>query len=58
MTGNLLINVALTFGTGVLHLIQKNHQPDATVFQFIILTLFAAQRAHLKLKATAGHLNN
>jgi len=28
----------LTFGTGVLHLIQINHQPDATVFQFIILT--------------------
>ena len=26
------------FGTGVLHLIQINHQPDATVFQFIILT--------------------
>jgi hypothetical protein len=28
----------LTFGTGVLHLIQINHQPDATVFPFIILT--------------------
>jgi len=28
----------LTFGTGVLHLIQINHQSDATVFQFIILT--------------------
>jgi hypothetical protein len=28
----------LTFGTGVLHLIQINHQPDATIFQFIILT--------------------
>ena len=28
----------LTFGTGVLHLIQVNHQPDATIFQFIILT--------------------
>jgi hypothetical protein len=27
----------LIFGTGVLHLIQINHQPDATVFQFIIL---------------------
>jgi hypothetical protein len=25
-------------GTGVLHLIQINHQPDATVFQFIIVT--------------------
>jgi hypothetical protein len=28
----------LTFGTRVLYLIQINHQPDATVFQFIILT--------------------
>jgi hypothetical protein len=28
----------LTFGTGVLHLIQINYQPDATIFQFIILT--------------------
>jgi hypothetical protein len=27
-----------TFGTGVLHLIQINHRPDATIFQFIILT--------------------
>jgi hypothetical protein len=30
--------VTLTFGTGVLHLIQINHQHDATNFQFIILT--------------------
>jgi hypothetical protein len=29
---------ALTFGTGILHVIQINHQPDATNFQFIILT--------------------
>jgi len=28
----------LTFGTGVLYLIQINHQPDATLFLFIILT--------------------
>jgi hypothetical protein len=28
----------LTFGTGVLNLIQINQQPDATLFQFIILT--------------------
>jgi hypothetical protein len=26
------------FGTGDLRLIQINHQPDATIFQFIILT--------------------
>jgi hypothetical protein len=25
----------LTFGTGVLHLIQINHQPKATIIQFI-----------------------
>jgi hypothetical protein len=28
----------INFGTGVLHLIQINRQPDATIFQFIILT--------------------
>ena len=28
----------LTFGTGDLRLIKINHQPDATIFQFIILT--------------------
>ena len=31
-------NCPLTFGTGVLHLIQINHQPGATICQFIILT--------------------
>jgi hypothetical protein len=30
--------IHLTFHTGVLHLIQINHQHDAPVFQFIILT--------------------
>jgi hypothetical protein len=30
--------VYLNFGTGIIYLIQINHQPDATVFQFIILT--------------------
>jgi hypothetical protein len=29
----------LIFGTGVLHLIQIDHQPNATIFQFIILML-------------------
>jgi hypothetical protein len=29
--------IDLTFGTGVLHLIQINHQHDAIIFQFIIL---------------------
>ena len=32
------VRLSLTFGTGVLHLIQINHQPDANIFQFIILT--------------------
>jgi hypothetical protein len=31
------------FSTGVLHLIRINHQPDATIFQFIILNFFTAQ---------------
>jgi hypothetical protein len=31
-------NSVLTFGTGVLYLIQINHQPDAAIFQFIVLT--------------------
>jgi hypothetical protein len=35
----------LTFGTGVLHLIQINHQPDATIFQFIILTFVYSSRS-------------
>jgi hypothetical protein len=32
------VSSSSTFGTGVLHLIQINHQPYATIFQFIILT--------------------
>jgi hypothetical protein len=34
----ILTSLGLTFGTGVLHLIQINHQPNATIFQFINLT--------------------
>jgi hypothetical protein len=34
----LRVLIYLTFGTGVLHLIQINPQPDAKIFQFIILT--------------------
>jgi hypothetical protein len=30
--------MGLIFGTRVLHFIQISHQPDATIFQFIILT--------------------
>jgi hypothetical protein len=35
--------ICLTFGTGVIQLIQINHQPDATIFQIIILNFFTAQ---------------
>jgi hypothetical protein len=28
----------INFGTGILHLIQINHQPDATIILFITLT--------------------
>jgi hypothetical protein len=43
-----------SFGTAVLHLIQTDHQPDATIFQFIILkfvyrsTCFGRFPAHHK----------
>jgi hypothetical protein len=33
----------LTFGTGVLHLIQKNHEPDAKIFSLLSWRLFTAQ---------------
>ena len=36
-TGYVMHQQVYPFGTGVLHLIQINHQPDATIFQFIIL---------------------
>jgi hypothetical protein len=37
MIGCLIIRVnGLIFGTGILHLIHINHQPDATVFQLIV----------------------
>jgi hypothetical protein len=39
----LYLTVILTFGTGVLHLIRINHQPDATIFQLIILTVRPAR---------------
>jgi hypothetical protein len=43
------------FGTGVLHLIQINHQPDATVFQFVILAFGRENsRNMLSCKQTSG----
>ena len=52
-----------TFGTGALHLIQINHQPDATIFQFIILTSVYSSTCfgrfpahHQKLNGCSGSL--
>jgi hypothetical protein len=48
----------LTFGTGVLHLIQTNHQPDATVFQFIILTFVYSSTCFGRFPAYHQKLND
>jgi hypothetical protein len=48
----------LTFGTGVLHLIQINHQPDATIFQFIILTFVYSSTCFGSFPAHHQELNN
>jgi hypothetical protein len=49
---------ALTFGTGLLHLIQINHQPDATIFQFIILTFVYSSTCFGRLPAHHQGLND
>jgi len=48
----------LTFGTGVLHLIQINHQPDATIFQFIILTFVYSSTCFGRFPARYQELND
>jgi hypothetical protein len=48
----------LTFGTGVLHLIQINQQPDATVFQFIILTFVYSSTYFGRFPAHHKELND
>ena len=53
-----LLKCILTFGTGVLHLIQINHQPDATVFQFIILTVFYSSSCFGRFPAHHPELND
>jgi hypothetical protein len=41
--------VCCEWRTGILHLIQINHQPDATIFQIIILTfVYSSTFAHQK----------
>jgi UDP-N-acetylglucosamine:LPS N-acetylglucosamine transferase len=45
------------FGTGVLHLIQINHQPDATVFQFIILKFVYSSTCFGRFPAYHQELN-
>jgi hypothetical protein len=49
---------ALTFGTGVLHLIQINHQPDAVIFQFIILTFVYSSTCFGRFPAHPQELND
>jgi hypothetical protein len=50
--------IELTFGTGVLHLIQINHQPDTTVFQFIILTFVYSSICFGRFPAHHQELND
>ena len=49
---------SLTFGTGVLHLIQINHQPDAKIFQFIILTFVYSSTCFGRFPAHHQELND
>jgi hypothetical protein len=44
--------------TGVLHLIQINHQPDATIFQFIILTFIYSSTCFGRFPAHYQELND
>jgi len=48
----------LTFGTGVLHLIQINHQPDKTIFQFIILMFVYSSTCFGRFPAHHQELND
>ena len=48
----------IKFGTGVLHLIQINHQPDATIFQFIILTFVYSSTCFGRFPAHCQELND
>jgi hypothetical protein len=48
----------LSFGTGVLHLIQIIHQPDATILQFIILKFLYSSTCFGRLPAQHQELND
>jgi hypothetical protein len=48
----------LTFGTGVLHLIKINHQPEATIFQFNILTFVYSSTCFGRFPAHHQELND
>jgi hypothetical protein len=48
----------LTFGNGVLYLIQINHHPDATVFQFINLTFVYSSTYFGRFPAQYQELND
>jgi hypothetical protein len=47
-----------TFGTGVLYLIQINHQPDANIFQLIILTFVYSSTCFGRFHAHHQELND
>jgi hypothetical protein len=46
------------FGTGVLHLIQMNHQPDATSFHFIMLTFVYSSTCFGRFSTHRQELND
>jgi hypothetical protein len=50
--------ICLTLGTGVLHLIRTNHQPDATIFQFIILKFVYSSTCFGRFPAHDQELND
>jgi hypothetical protein len=54
----IILHNTLTFGTEVLHLIQINHQPDATIFQFIILTFVYSSTCFGRFPAHHQELND
>jgi uncharacterized membrane protein YhaH (DUF805 family) len=52
------ISFVYPFSTGILHLIQINHQPDATIFQFIILTFVYSPTSFRRFPAHHQELND
>jgi hypothetical protein len=58
MHGSMYIMLILKFGTRVLHLIQINHQPDATIFQYIMLTFVYSSACFGRFPAHFQELND